>query len=852
MMMRRERVRGAERLILSRDTTRTLQRIVNQEGEAPVTGTSVGRYELVRELGRGGMGVVYEARDPRRDRSVAIKVVKLDGTPGLRPLALNEARIMARITHPNTVFIYEAAPTDFGLLLIMEYVDGGTVADLIDQERRIAVERAIRIVLQLVNGLSALDARGLIHRDIKPSNCFLGSDGRAKVGDLGLARSVKFSDESRSVMRFVGTPTYSSPEQLRGEELDRRSDMYSLGATLYEMLSGKAPFEAETFHSLVESVHKNSPKSICQLVPEVPSGLATIVHRMLARNPEDRFVSYDQLAEALLPYSGRALTAGGLLARYAGYLVDGLVLYGVSTLLLKLAASVFSPLGSGISNRIWYWCIGLLYYGIYEGTKGATFGRKIAGLGVVDDHGAPPSLGRAFTRALLFFGPAIVLLPVISSLFPGLITRDAKNVTLWCVFLILFSRIRKLNGYRGLHEKLSRTRVVWAGDRVWFKEFRHWLRQRWPARPQGATPSENREKEAQRIGPNFQVRTDPMLQRKLWVFTGTSAKYLGMRARRDLERPTRLRWVGEGRAERGQWVAFEAPAFRTTLLEMSPNQRKMTWLRARAVLSAVSCELLAGRQDGTLPGTLSLARLLVSAEGGVILLEELLGDATPDGIDEFAGDEAGVLSFLRVLIACLRTGRIVSPAVAAKKFDASLWPVRHQDLLRRLWNDDVDLDDLLAAMSRIQAEPQRGMEELTRKDRSGELLVVAALGAVPLALGGIVYRDMGDERMLVVAGFLGILQSLPALFLQSGVALRLEGIAVRRLDGSRASRGRCFFRALLLWLPLNLLLGHVLGAGSMRLAVALGVVASVGICHAILHPSRSVLDLALGTQLVPE
>jgi eukaryotic-like serine/threonine-protein kinase len=301
---------------------RTLSHLARPAGEArPFVGAVAG-YTLVRELGRGGMGVVYEALDPGTGRLVALKVLDLEGRGYDLDLALREARVMAKVSHPNTVFLYRAERCDFGLLLAMEIVRGGTVADLLRREGRLSPPRAVDLALQLVGGLRAYDAHGIVHRDIKPSNCFLDRDGRARIGDLGLSRSSETVSRLTREGRFLGTPHYSSPEQLRGEVVDRRSDIYSLGATLYEMIAGRPPIDAPDGVTLVARIMSEEPPPLAGRVPDVPPGLDAAIRRALAKDRERRFATYEQLAEALAPFGATSPPVAGVGTRIAAAFGD--------------------------------------------------------------------------------------------------------------------------------------------------------------------------------------------------------------------------------------------------------------------------------------------------------------------------------------------------------------------------------------------------------------------------------------------------------------------------------------------------------------------------------------------------
>ena len=197
-----------------------------------------------RVLGRGGMGVVYEAEEIESGRRVALKVLEQRfGDARERERFDREGRLAASINHPHCVFVFGAAEIDGVPAIAMELMQG-TLADRLTAEGPLPPAAAVDAALQLVAGLQAAAAAGILHRDVKPSNCFVDADGVVKIGDFGISRSLRPAEETALSTRnqLAATPTYASPEQLRGAALDARADIYSLGATLYELLTGRRPF----------------------------------------------------------------------------------------------------------------------------------------------------------------------------------------------------------------------------------------------------------------------------------------------------------------------------------------------------------------------------------------------------------------------------------------------------------------------------------------------------------------------------------------------------------------------------------------------------------------------------------
>ena len=270
-------------------------------GAAPMlAGRTIGHYEVLQPVGDGGMGVVYKARDTRLGRTVALKFLKprADTDQSAAERFRLEARAAGALEHPNICTIHDIGETDDGrLYLAMPLYDGETL------ERRIArgplpVEEAIDIAAQMLRGLAKAHARGIIHRDIKPANVFITSDSVVKLLDFGIA---KLADVSLTgpASRPLGTVAYMSPEQAQGKTVDHRTDLWSLGAVLYEMLSKRRPYPRGVPEAAGEGRTPVPPSLIAQR-PEVTPALEAVVVKALERSPTDRFASAEEFARALV------------------------------------------------------------------------------------------------------------------------------------------------------------------------------------------------------------------------------------------------------------------------------------------------------------------------------------------------------------------------------------------------------------------------------------------------------------------------------------------------------------------------------------------------------------------------
>jgi len=267
----------------------------------------ISSYRLEAEIARGGMGIVYRGVHTVFDEIVAIKAIypELTLNPELRQRFLNEAKIQRRLQHPNIVQIREFLIDQGKFYIVMELIEGETLAhDLRQLGRPMQASEAIEIFRQALEGLGYAHAQGVIHRDIKPSNIMLTREGVAKLTDFGIARALGTAKLTRTGTA-LGTPAYMSPEQIQGTKLDHRTDIYSLGITLYEMLTGRVPFErpqdADNDFAVLEAHIHQAPVPPSRRVPEIPPFLEAAALKALAKRPEDRFQSCQEFQAALVP-----------------------------------------------------------------------------------------------------------------------------------------------------------------------------------------------------------------------------------------------------------------------------------------------------------------------------------------------------------------------------------------------------------------------------------------------------------------------------------------------------------------------------------------------------------------------
>jgi serine/threonine protein kinase len=269
--------------------------------------TTLGRYEIIETLGRGSMGVVYKARDPLIDRVVAVKAIDLHA---LQPEEKQryearfrqEAQAAGRLSHPNLVTIHDLGESDNVAFIAMEFLEGKEIGKL----RGLSVDDALNIAIQAAAGLNYAHEHGIVHRDIKPANIMLLKNNQVKVCDFGIARMASPLLHTRTGI-IMGSPLYMAPEQILGKPVDNRSDIFSLGIVIYEMLTDTTPFSASTSDKVMRAIVTETPAKPSTLNPAITGMLDDIVMKCLAKNPEDRYQNAGELENDLRVCRGMLL-----------------------------------------------------------------------------------------------------------------------------------------------------------------------------------------------------------------------------------------------------------------------------------------------------------------------------------------------------------------------------------------------------------------------------------------------------------------------------------------------------------------------------------------------------------------
>ncbi len=264
----------------------------------------LGRYDIVRVLGKGAMGLVYEALDPNLDRRVAIKTIKVENLSEEAAVEYEarfktEARSAARLQHPNIVSVYDSDRHDDMAYLVMEFIQGEDLKHHLDGGKLYSLEQSLGMVRELLSALEYAHLQSIVHRDVKPANLLIEANGRVKLTDFGVARIQDSGEATRTQGTMVGTLKYMSPEQVQGLPVDARSDLFAAGIVLYQLLTGKRPFDGDTDFSIIQQIVSHTPAAPSSINALLPPAIDAVVSRALAKKRDLRFTTAQEFAQAL-------------------------------------------------------------------------------------------------------------------------------------------------------------------------------------------------------------------------------------------------------------------------------------------------------------------------------------------------------------------------------------------------------------------------------------------------------------------------------------------------------------------------------------------------------------------------
>ncbi|WP_165073931.1 protein kinase domain-containing protein [Paludisphaera rhizosphaerae] len=859
----------------------------------------VAGYRLVRRLGSGGMGTVFEAVEERQGLHVALKLIaprNLGSHEALERFR-QEGRTASAVTHPRCVFVL-AVDEEAGLpYLVMELMPGTTLQSHVEENGPLAPAEAIGRILDVIEGLAEFHKLGMIHRDVKPSNCFLDHDHRVKIGDFGLSKALDGGADLTRTGAFLGTPLYASPEQIKREPLDERTDVYSVAATLYYLLSGRAPVQAQDAAEALARIASEPAPPLHDYAPKISRSLEAVIHKGLERDRSRRWRDLREFHEALLPFVPERVDIGSIGLRIGAYAIDAILYYvgvwaGVAAVFLYNRGGVMQTYAFGerhgrviemVDALAW-----VAYFVVLESFLAASIGKWFLGLRIARAADSePPGVGRVLARTLAF----VLLTGLGTEVFDAFRPPDPRasdNLRTALVLglnavgcLLVFAPMRPGSGLRGLHELLSGTRVVCVVRARGLRRLAD-RRRRGPAtgrRPEAVAshvdPSDSQLGPYRVEGPvatadgcEVVSGRDGSLDRQVWLVLRDPGTPAPEAPRRGLNRLTRPRWVGGGEQPQARWDAFIAPTGRP--LREVVEDGGLPWRDVLPILTDLAEELEAARGDGTFPARLSLDHVWVQPDGRVQLADPLAWDRSePDPGDE----ETRAFAFLRDVAQLAleggRTHRRLSlagwgiPELPTRGWSRGTVPERAGVMLDRLTGRLQPYPRLTDLRSDLAAAAERPTEVGTAR-RGLQLLIHAFLiSPALLVLAGLSCPEMDaydmpwEPEVFLAIPFAWVVWGA---LMRGGVSFPLAGLTLVGIDGRLAARWRCGLRSFLVWaLPTVLFIGsqwlqdYAPDAIAPAWALWFGGVLLLGVYFALglLFLARGPHDRLSGTAVVP-
>jgi serine/threonine protein kinase len=869
----------------------------------------VSGYRLVRKLGQGGMGRVFEAEEEATGRRVAVKLIAPEAITSREAMERfrQEGRLASSVSHPRCVFVIRADEADGRPYIVMELMPGTTLQDLVERDGPLPIESAVPKILDVIDGLIEAHKLGVIHRDVKPSNCFVDEQGRIKIGDFGLSKSVGAASNLTRTGSFLGTPLYASSEQIKGEPLDVRTDVYSVGATLYFLLTGRPPYEGSDAAATLARIVSEPLVPLRSLREEVPPDLERVIERAMDRRRDRRPRDLEELRAALIPFAPGRLPAARLSRRLAAFLIDvyacKFLLIASLNLVLVLASrgrlgwSVDTNLRISVILDI---LIHLFSFGLLEAFTGASPGKWLMGLRLWGTGLSAPRFQAVWLRTLIFFAASALPWDLWALFLAGHTEffryNGVAGVLRVVLPLILFATARRSNGYRGWHEIISGTRVVELPRlrrRVIPERRRPIPRDR--ARASGTSPvgvlrnfGSFRTRGAVRWEPNRKVLAaeDASLGREAWIVLRPRSGPPPSTARQRLARSTRPRWLAGGEQAETRWDAYVAPT--GSPLGDLVGSEGLPWADVRPILEDLTEELVTACADGTMPHGVTVDQVWVQPDGAAILVDALEtteeeGDGTTSARDR-DGVQARALALLRQTAALALEGGRFRSTDTSQPIRAAV-PLHARAILDRLGPGPNPFQ----SVAEVQEALTQTRDEITEVDRTLRalhlgvqtvllfpgLVAVFSFGYFLLARlytlsdqgpGGITTEEVveiaseGPTILLTMVALVFGIWIVWAALTRGGLSFRLVGLGLVGPDGRPAGRLRSLWRALLVWGPPA---APLMGAARVLetvpgedwlawlLFALAGLVLLTYVPIALMWPDRGPHDRLAGTRITP-
>ena len=679
----------------------------------------VGGYRLIKMLGEGGMGRVYQAAD-ESGRMVAVKLLspELSRSPEALERFKLEGVIASAISHPHCVFVHRADEDAGTPFIAMELMTGQTLKDIVSKRGPLPFAEAIPLVLQCIDGLIEAHSRGMIHRDVKPANCYLDDQGNVKIGDFGLARSLVSDSELTRTGSFLGTPLYASPEQILGEKIDEQSDIYSLAATIYFLLAGKAPFESPHATQVIAKIVSADPPSFAEAGVQVPKKLEQVVLRGLARDRSKRYLTFQEFRDELVQAVAQRDRVATLPRRALAFVIDSFLLSMIEGLLAIIG---FANGWSEPEIRSHMNLFGVLltggYFLAFESLFGTTIGKRLLGLRVVDPELATrPKFLRCLLRTVGFM---VVLNAV--ELFASIYVSPVSQLGLFVTFswigyfagiLAMVSIWRQSKRMQLLHERFSKTQTWVSTQKATIGSIElpepRWSIQTRPVPADWAIPTQlGRFEILGQIptidGSQWLSAHDSTIERSVWIQLSPATCPPPSESREKCIRRTRMRFLETGIQDAWRWDAYVAPDGAPISLWFD-YRNPMPWHVTQKVMLDAMDELQAGNSSDS-PAANAIARWWLTSTGKFTLSEAAVSTSAALPKSKTLFSEMATLA-LPDRNRSSQSGNLIARTVK-KNSVLSIAPLRATHLLQRLkLGTMVDTNLIRRELERVAHGPQ--------------------------------------------------------------------------------------------------------------------------------------------------